>query len=197
MLKFQMMDALAEAGNGYLCTADVLAQGISKTTLAEYVRTRRLERVAYGVYMTEDAWPDELYRLNLRNRRICYSHETALYLHGMMEREPTHISVTVPIGYNAGHLREKGVKVHQVKPMLYDMGLTVVETSFGNRVTAYDRERTLCDMIKNKKAMDIQVFQTALREYMKAPRKNLPRLMEYAAKMKMEEDVRLYTEVML
>lgn len=58
-------------------------------------------------------------------------------------------------------------------------------------------DRTLCDIIKNKKKMDIQVFQTAVREYMKSNRKNLPNLINYARILKIEDTVRTYTEVLL
>ena len=70
-----------------------------------------MERVARGVYLSADAWPDELYLLSLSNSRIVFSHETALFLHGLMEREPKDTSVTVRAGYNASHLRSKGIRV--------------------------------------------------------------------------------------
>ena len=82
MSRFEILDNLVEDGNGYLCTSHVLANGISKPTLADYVNKRNMARVAHGVYLAEDAWPDELYQLFLSNRRIVFSHETALQLHG-------------------------------------------------------------------------------------------------------------------
>jgi predicted transcriptional regulator of viral defense system len=197
MDKTEILDKLLNDGNGYLLTSQVTDKGISKWFLAEYVKKRNLEKVAQGVYLSEDAWPDELYLLHLRNRRIFFSQETALYLHGLMEREPCYICVTVKAGYNASHLREKGIKVYQSRPDLYELGASTVETGYGNYVAVYDRERTICDIIRDKAMMDVQVFQTAMKEYMSSPKKNLPNLMKYAAKMKIEEKVRTYVEVML
>ena len=105
MTRFELLDELVEKGNGYLQTSQVLEYGISKPTLADYVNKRNMERVAQGVYLAEDAWKDELYILHLSNSRIIFSHETALFLHGLMEREPKVTSVTVRAGYNASHLR--------------------------------------------------------------------------------------------
>ena len=45
--------------------------------------------------------------------------------------------------------------------------------------------------------MDIQVFQTALKEYIKSTKKNIPTLMRYARELKLEKRVRQYTEVLL
>ena len=197
MTRFELLDELVEKGNGYLQTSQVLENGISKPTLANYVNKRNMERVAQGVYLAEDAWKDELYILHLSNSRIIFSHETALFLHGLMEREPKDISVTVRAGYNATHLRKKGIRVYQVKPEIEELGITDIQTNFGNTVRAYDMERTICDVIRYKEAMDVQVFQYAMKEYMGSTNKNLNHLMTYAKKLHIESAVRTYTEVML
>ena len=197
MTRFDVLDNLVEKGNGYLRTSQVLERGISKPTLANYVRKRNMERVAHGVYLAEDAWLDELYVLYLSNSRIIFSHETALMLLGLMEREPNKTSVTVQAGYNSTHLRKKGVQVYQVKADIYEIGVTEVQTSFGNTVRAYDMERTICDILRYKDTIDVQIFQYAMKEYMGSVNKNLNHLMTYAKKLHMESAVRTYTEVML
>lgn len=197
MKKFEILDMLVDEGNGYLLTAKAIESGVSKTTLAEYVRARNMERVAQGIYFSEDEWFDNLYLLSMKNPKIYFSHETALYLHGFMEREPRRVTVTVKNGYNATHLRKNGIRVYQVKEEQYELGASSVLTNYGNLVAVYDKERTICDIIKNKEKMDIQVFQTAMKEYMLSSEKKLHNLMQYARKMKIEENVRNYTEVML
>ena len=197
MSKLDLLDQLVAEGNGYLRTSQALEGGVSKPTLADFVRKRNMERVAQGVYLAEDAWPDELYLLYLLNRRIVFSHETALFLHGLMEREPAHISVTVSAGYNATHLRKRGIRVYQVKPDVAELGVINVKTSFGNNVLAYDMERTICDVLRYKDSIDIQIFQYAMKEYMSGKKKNLHRLMMYAKAFQIESNMRIYTEVML
>ena len=70
-------------------------------------------------------------------------------------------------------------------------------TPFGNPVPAYDAERTICDIIRNKKNMDIQVFVYAIKEYMRRKEKDVFKLMSYAKEFRMESAVRTYTEVLL
>ena len=72
-----------------------------------------------------------------------------------------------------------------------------MRTNLGNPVYCYDMERTICDCISNKEHMDIQMFQYAVREYMRRPEKNLTRLMDYAKRMKIDSAIRTYTEVLL
>lgn len=197
MSKFETLDEIVNSGNGYLLTSQVLASGISKPTLADYVDKRHMERVAHGVYLAEDAWPDDLYVLALTNSKIVFSHETALYLHGLMEREPRCISVTVKAGYNATHLRRKGIQVYQVQADIAELGVTEIRTNYGNKVRGYDPERTICDMVRCKDSMDVQVFRYAMKEYMEGVQKNVNRLMEYAKRFGIESSIRTYTEVML
>lgn len=193
----ETLDVLAAQGNGYLLTSQVVGCGISKPALAEYVRRNGMERVAHGVYLAKDAWEDALYQLHVANARLVFSHETALYLHGLAEREPATVCATVCAGYNATHLRRRGVRVFQAKRGLYELGAADVRTPFGNTVRAYDMDRTLCDVVRRRDDMDVQVFRYAVREYMASGEKNLPRLMVYAEKLRVGDAVRTYVEVML
>lgn len=197
MGKSVVLDKLVDAGNGYLTTAQVLESGISKPTLAAYVKEQNLRRVGHGIYLADDAWEDSLYQLQLLNKKVIFSHETALFLHGLMEREPARICVTVPAGYNATHLRKRGIQVTQEKAETYGAGSCSVCTDFGNPVRVYDMDRTLCDIIKNKASVDVQVFRYAMKQYMVSDKKNLNHLGEYAKNLGIESQVRIYTEVML
>lgn len=197
MGKSVVLDKLVDAGNGYLTTAQVLESGISKPTLASYVKEQNLRRVGHGIYLADDAWEDSLYQLQLLNKKVIFSHETALFLHGLMEREPARICVTVSAGYNATHLRKRGIQVTQEKAETYGVGACSVRTDFGNPVCAYNMDRTLCDIIKNKASIDVQVFQYAMKQYVVSNKKNLNHLGEYAKNLGVESQVRIYMEVML
>ena len=40
-------------------------------------------------------------------------------------------------------------------------------TSFGHSVPVYDMERTICDLLRSRKNIEMQVFQDALKQYAK------------------------------
>lgn len=196
MGKNEILDHLLEEGNGYLQTSVVLENNISKRTLARYVERRGLERIAHGIYISEDAWLDDYFLLYLRSSKVVFSHESALYLHGLMDREPSKTTVSVPKGYNSTHI-DSNIRVVHIKPEWYPIGITTGQTTFGNSVPVYDKERTICDMIRNKKDVEIQTFQTAMKEYMGGAGKKLGNLIRYAKMLGIEDEVRTYTEVML
>ena len=192
-----ILDRLLEVQNGYIRLVDAQNEGVSKHSVLDYVRKNEMEKIAPGIYISPDAWEDRLYSIQLRNRKIIFSHETALYIHNLSDREPFAPVITVGRGYNAKHLKDKGIIVNTVRPDWVELGLTEEKTFTGNKVRIYDRERCICDIIKNKNRMDIQVFQMALRSYFSGSDKNIHKLMEYARIMGISDKVRQYTEVLL
>lgn len=197
MTKFEVMDALVESNGGYLLTASVQNAGISRTYLMRYVRERDMERVEQGIYISQDTWPDPLYILQMKNAGVIFSHETALYLHGLMEHEPSRIFVSVKRGYNATHLINRGIKPFFIRHDYFETGVTTARTTYGNEVRLYDIDRTVCDIVQRKEDMDVQVFQTAMKEYMAGDQKNIPRLMAYAKALGIDRRMRDYTEMLL
>ena len=192
-----ILSQIVEEQNGYLRIVDVQNKDFSKYTVMEYIKKNEMEKVASGVYLAPDAWEDKLYSLQIRNRKIIFSNETALYLHSLTDREPFNPVVSVVRGYNSKHLKGVGVIVHTVRPEWIELGLTNAKTFAGNTVRIYDKQRCNCDIKKRRKQMDIQIFQSAITTYFSDKKKDIHKLMEYAKIMKLEERVRQYTEVLL
>ncbi len=195
MNKKEILQQLIEENNGYLLSSMVIENNISKTFLAKYLKENGLERVARGVYITEDVWPDELYIMQVRNAAVIFSGETALYLHGLIDREYSEIYVSVPTGYNATHLKKGNVQVKYASKKSYGLGVCTVPSTSGNMVKVYDRERCICDLISDRNKIEVQNFQTAMKGYMSGKGKKLSRLIEYAEKLGVKDEVMKYVEV--
>ena len=197
MQKSDMLHSLLNENNGILKTSEVVRAGISKPCFMAFVKKAGLEKMAQGVYMSPDAWTDELYLLQSRFSGVVFSHETALYLLDLAEREPLQHTVTVRTGYNYTTLSREGVKVYSIKHELYDLGITTLQSPTGRALKAYNAERTICDLIRNRKNVEIQDFQSALKAYSKRKEKNLPLLHQYATTFHIEKILRQYMEVLL
>lgn len=177
-------------GNGVLKTAEVVEMGISKECFYQYVEKERLKKAAHGIYICEEMLVDEMYLLQSQFSKAIYSHEAALYLHGLMESEPAPLSVTVSSEYNSGGLRRKGVKVYYTKKEWYDLGVTDMISFGGNHIMVYDLERTICDIVRRCDDMDVAVFNYAVREYVKRKDKDYAKLSRYAAALRIERKIR-------
>jgi predicted transcriptional regulator of viral defense system len=188
---------LMNDNNGTIRTADAVHAGISRTTLGELVKNGRLERVAHGQYISADSISDELYVLQKRSEKIIFSHETALFLHGMAERTPFLHSLTIPSSSKLSPVLADGCKVYYVKPELHRLGACSLMSMMGNEVVSYDAERTICDILRSRSRVDGQVFAEALKSYAVRTGKDWGRLREYAEVFCVTKLLRQYLEVLL
>ena len=197
MIQSERLDLLLHECEGIIQTFQVLNNGISKSVFYAYVKERGLEQAAHGVYVSPDTWTDAMYLLHLRCGQAVFSHETALFFHDLTDREPLKYTITVRTGYNPSRLQEDGFQVYTVKKDLHEIGIIAMQTSFGHSVPVYDMERTICDLLRSRKNVEMQVFQDALKQYAKRKDKNLRMLMKYAAMFHVENILRPYLEVLL
>ena len=197
MEKQEQLRKMVNNNGGVLYTAMATAEGISRPTVADFVRRNGLLTVHRGIYCDPSAWTDELYILQLRCPKTILSHETALYLHDLTDREPLEVSVTAKTGYNPSHSTRDGVKVFTVKASLFELGKIEAKTAYGHTVFTYDMERTICDLVRSRSSMDAQVYQDALKQYVKRKDKNLHHLISYARLFHVEKIIMPYLEVLL
>jgi predicted transcriptional regulator of viral defense system len=167
MTQFEKLDLLLRECGGTIQTFQVLNNGISKSVFYAYVKERGLEQASHGVYVSPDTWTDAMFLLHLRCGQAVFSHETALFFHDLTDREPLKYTITVRTGYNPSRLQEDGFQVYTVKKDLHEIGITTMLTSFGHSVPVYDMERTICDLLRSRKNIEMQVFQDALKQYAK------------------------------
>lgn len=197
MTQTEQIKNLIMANDGIIQTSQVMNIGISKTVFYQYVKDNDMEQISHGVYATKDTWTDAMYLVHLRCKQAVFSHETALFLHDLTDREPIEYEITVKTGYNPSKLKNDGMKVYTVKKELHGEGIIMMQTPFGHLVPAYNMERTICDIIRNRNNTEIQTLQSALKQYVKRKDKNLRLLMQYAVKFHVDKILRQYLEVLL
>lgn len=193
----QKLDNLIAASGGLIYTKDVTESGIPRQYISKYVAAGILEQLERGAYLSSDAFDDEMFRLQKRFPAAIFSHGTALYLHDLSDRDPLKYSMTVPTGYNAKGLKEIGADVFYVKHDLLDVGKSQAKTFLGRDVVTYNMERTLCDIVRSRKRMDISLIVDAYKQYVKRSDKDISRLMKYAEMFRVKQQVRNYLEVLL
>ena len=185
------------SNDGMIQTSQIIELGISKTVFYQYIKYNAMEQISLGVYATKDTWIDAMYLVHLRCEQAVFSHETALFLHDLTDREPVEYEITVKTGYNPSKLKEDGIKVYTVKKELHGEGVVMMQTPFGHSVPVYNMERTICDIIRNRNNTEVQAFQNALKQYAKRKDKDLRLLMQYASKFRVDRILRQYLEVLL
>lgn len=191
------LQSVLKQNGGVVTTAQANEAGVSNERLRLLVKSGNLERVSFGVYILPDEFADKMYISHLRRPKIIYSHETALFLHDLTDRDPVNYSVTIPTGYNASRLKEDGFTVFMIKRELHEIGVTQLKTMFGNSVTVYGLERTICDCLRSRNQLDMAIVTDAMKRYSRRKDKNLNTLMQMAETFKVTKVLRSYMEVLL
>ena len=196
MMDNRLQDVLNENG-GFITVAQGKKAGLSHTSILRAAKAGLIERVAHGVYGVADEYDDVLYASQLRRPKMVYSHGTALYLHYLTDRDPLELSVTVPTGYNTKQLVSEGFTIFSVKTDLYDVGMIKTQTKYGNEVTTYSMERTICDCVRSRRRMDAEIVTVAVKRYARRKDKDIHTLMEMAVMFRIQKIMRAYMEVLL
>lgn len=185
------------ANGGMVTTAQVVAAGIPRARLSDMVKAGELVRVQRGVYCLVDAWEDEFLSAQLRFPKGTLSDGTALFLHGFTDRAPFRLTMTFPRAYRATKAREAGIEVRTCADDVLDLGITTTNTAYGNEVRTYDLERTLCDIVRGQRIVDVQVVNPAMKQYVRSGEKDIHKLLIYAQALGVEKKIRNYLEALL
>lgn len=193
----EKLEKLIQKQHGTVLSADLDIYEIPRTYLQMMVAEGKLERVNRGVYVSIDAIEDEMYAMQTKYPKLIYSHETALYLHGLSDRTPFEYSASVPSGYKVVGSVADRFKIYYIKKELHELGLETMKSPHGNPIRAYDVERTVCDLIRSRSRIDVQILNDALKRFVKLKSADHSILLEYARKLKVEAILKSYLEVLI
>ena len=196
MTDSQKLLELAKQNNGMITTAMVVDAGVSRGTLKYLSDTGRLEKVSRGVYTLPEVWEDGFVSIQSRFKRGIFSLETALFLCDLTDRTPGKFHMVFPATYNLSKPKQEGILCSGSREPLYSLGIVNLSTPGGNMVRGYCAERSLCDALKSRNHTDVQIVADAFKRYTSRKEKNIPLLSEYAHKLRVEEKLRSYLEVL-
>jgi len=189
--------ALLEKHGGYLTTNEARKNEITNKTLQRMADRGLVERVAHGLYVGADIFPDPFFVTQYRCPKGVFSHETALFLQDLSDRDPIKMTMTIPSGWNTKLLTDNGIIFFYSSPKKMGFGVCEVETASGMKVKVYDSERTLCDCLKHIDKLDRDLVLTALKRYIKGGERDNAKLLEYASSLKIRDMVYRYLEVLV
>lgn len=188
---------LIEQNGGIVSAGEIQKAGIDRVHLYESLKKGIIIKESHGNYILADEQPDEFRIIQSRSDKLIFSHGTALFLHGLSDRVPHNLDLTVPQGDNVSRIKKsyENTRFHYCKKELWDLGIVTLKSPQGYEVKVYDLERCICDLIRDKKIIDVQVFTQALKEYF-GGQCNPRKIIKYAKVFNLEQKVRTYMEVL-
>lgn len=195
MLEQKYINNFRKAFSNYnyvMTTAQLSASKIYYRDIQQMIEEGLIEKVKRGYYhWIEDYDRSEVIIINRLFPDTVLCMETALFYYRYSDRNPAEWNIA--IDKNASRQRTQidypFVKAYRVESALLPVGETKGEIDF-TEVRIYDRDRTICDVLKNMNKMDKEIFNKAVQNYVKDSKKNIPNLMQYAKILRVQKRVK-------
>lgn len=184
---------------GYISTSEIDRKGINRYYINQLEKLGLLSRVKTGLYKWEDY--DFQYNFELidvfkivPNGVLCLTSALAYY----------DLTTYNPWQYEIAIERSKKVTLPDYPPikLIYfsskqlELGVTIVDID-GHTERIYDMEKTICDCVRYRNKIGIDIVKEGIKEYLKRKDKDLNKLMKYAEVCRVQKTIKEYLEVLV
>ena len=185
--------------NYIMTTAELLEAKLYYADIKQLLDEGFIERLRRGYYhWIEDDGESEIVIINRLFPDAVLCMETALFYYQYSDRNPSEWSFA--IDKNVSKLRTNidypFIKAYRMERQLLTLGETNGEIDH-HTVRIYDRDRTICDVLRNMNKMDKEIFSKAIQGYVADPKKSIPNLMKYAQVLRVQKKVNEWIGVWL
>lgn len=182
-----------------MTTAQLSAVKLYYRDIQRMLNEGLIEKIKRGYYhWIESYGKDEIVIINRLFPDGVLCMDTALFYYKYSDRNPAewHITIDKNTSRQRTQVEYPLIKAYRVESELLTLGEANGEID-SQKVRIYDRDRTICDVLRNMNKMDNEIFNKAIQGYVKDPKKNIPNLMQYAKALRAQKRVKNIIEVWL
>ena len=182
-----------------MTTAQLSAVKLYYRDIQRMLNEGLIEKIKRGYYhWIESYGKDEIVIINRLFPDGVLCMDTALFYYKYSDRTPAewHITIDKNTSRQRTQVEHPLIKAYRVESELLTLGEANGEID-SQKVRIYDRDRTICDVLRNMNKMDKEIFNKAIQGYVKDPKKNIPNLMQYAKALRVQKRVKDIIEVWL
>jgi predicted transcriptional regulator of viral defense system len=188
----QLRKQFMDHGN-IMKTSELKTIGVSSRQIAKLLETNVLKKIKTGFYeMADGAVRDEIVIAKLFPSAVIYL-ESALLYYGYTDRIPTRwqIAVDKNISKPQFQLSYPPITPFFIEKKYLIFGIAEYEVN-GIKIRIFDKDRTICDILRYSNKIDNEVFRQAIQKYCKDKNRNIKNLMDYAKKLRVSKKVKTY-----
>jgi len=183
---------------GVLKTAELNQLGFSSRQIKNLLDEGVITRIKRGFYeLTDYVNREEVVIARLFPQAIIFL-ESALMYYGYTDRIPTawQIAVDKNSTKTQYEIDYPTIEPYYLEPKFLEVGIVTIQTE-GVTVKIFDRDRTICDVLRYEKKLEKEVFNNAIQRYVKDRKKNIRILFEDAEILNIRNKVQIYIGVWL
>ena len=184
--------------SGYARTKDIKTHGIHHSHLKELQKDGTIVKLKHGLYSLSDSSQFNSLKeaqVSIPSGIICLG--TALSYYGLSTRDPPEVHIAIPKSRKVKLPNYQPIRLYYFSGVFYETGIVHEATESGLIIQIYDIEKTICDIVRYRNQIGIDIMKEALREYLKRKDKNLNKLISYAKILKISSILGQYLEVLI
>lgn len=199
MIKYSLLEDTFEKSGSILKTNELKKLGLNSRQIKKLVEENIIRRIKKGYYeMNEVIYPEEVLIAKLFPNAVIYL-ESALNYYGYTDRIPKEWQIAVD--KDSEKTQYKNLEYPKIKPFYIEKEyLQIGLASFymnGIEIKIFDRDRTICDILRYKNKIEKEIFNNGIQKYLKDPKKNIVQLYKYSEELKVRSKVETYIGVWL
>lgn len=178
---------------GVLKASELKKLGLSSRQIKKLLDEEMISKIKFGFYELSDYFAkEEVIIARLFPKAVIYL-ESALLHYGFTDRIPPawQIAVNKDTKKSQFNIEYPVIAPFYIKGKFMDVGLDTFQVD-GITVNIFDKDRTICDLLRYENKLEKEVFNKALQSYIKDDKKNVRRLFEYADILNIKGKVQTY-----
>ncbi|MFY9376585.1 MAG: type IV toxin-antitoxin system AbiEi family antitoxin domain-containing protein [Peptococcia bacterium] len=198
MIKIDKMKDEFNKHGGVLKTSELNDLGFSSRQIKSLIEEGMISRIKHGFYeLTDYISREEVIIARLFPEAVIFL-ESALLHYGYTDRIPSawQIAVDKNSKKTKYDIDYPLIEPYYLEPNFVEAGIDTIRVE-NVEVRIYDRDRTICDVLRYEKKLEEEVFAGAIKRYVKDPKKNVRSLFEYAEIFNIKNKVHTYIGVWL
>ncbi len=176
-------------------TKELNDQGISGYKIIKLVQEGVIVKVYQGVYSIGDINKLEIRDINVIVENGIVSLKSAAYYYKLIDGEELKIEITLDRDHKPPKLPYDIFCYYYTSSKFYDIGLNVIDQN-GRKIQIYDKERTVCDIIRHRSKYDSNEVREIVNNYLIGKDKDIDKLLTYATELRIRSAVERYIEVL-
>ena len=183
---------------GVLKTSELKSIGLSSRQIKKLIDDEFIVKIKFGFYeLAESVNSDEVIIARLFPNAVIFL-ESALMHYEYTDRIPSpwQIAVDKDSKKSKYDIAYPLIQPFYIEFKFLEVGLDVIQID-GVDVKIFDRDRTICDILRYENKIENEVFSEAIKRYSKDSKKNIRNLFEYAEIFNIKKKVQTYIGVWL
>lgn len=183
---------------GILRTSELNELGLDSRQINKLIEKGDIVRIKRGFYeLSGNTYPEEVVIARLFPNAVIFL-ESALMIYGYTDRIPS--SWQIAVDRDSEKLQYQIdypiIDIFYMEPKLLDVGIDIMQIE-GVDVKIFDRDRTICDILRYENKIEREVFSNAIQRYVKDPSKSIKKLLKYSEVLNLKNKVQTYIGVWL